>query len=617
MLPPTPPARALKLKLTGEAELDAARVRAVRARCPQAWIGVDANQGYTAGTLPLLLPVLVEANVSLLEQPCVRGRESDLDGIERPLPFAADESILDLTELEARHHRFDVINIKLDKCGGLTEGLMMARRARELGKRVMVGNMCGTSPRGAGVRAGPVLRRGRPGRADLPQAGPQSVGALRGRQHHLRRRGLGAEGDPVNTEADKTWFGQPRGLTILFLTNMWELFSYYGMRTLLVYYMTKQLLFAQEKASFIYGTYTAMAYFTPIFGGMVADRWLGKRNAVVIGATIMAFGHFVMAFESMFYVALATIALGNGLFLPSLPSQINDLYAADDPRRGRAYNVYYVGLNIGGFLTPLVCGTLGELYGWHYGFGAAGVGMFLAYGDLPRRAPLPAAGTGAPHERGCRPRAGAREQPPGLAAAARGRHCGHDLPRRVRADRQYAAAVDRYRRGPRLGRLDHPDDLVPVAQPAAGDLDDAAAAAGVAASRGSRPRIVAGHAHGDRRADRGRRLCAAGRAGGGDRRGAGGVGLAGRVLRDPDLRRAVHPADRPAGLFARLAPPRLGATTVASWFLAVFSGSLLAGAVGTLWSRASHSGFFLLLSGLTVLAALLLWRLDRPIRALE
>lgn len=138
-------ARALKLKLTGEPELDAARVRAVRARCPGAWIGVDANQGYDAANLGALLPALVEANVELLEQPCVRGRESDLEGVERPLPFAADESILDLAELEARHHHFDVVNIKLDKCGGLTEGLMMARRARELGKQVMVGNMCGTS----------------------------------------------------------------------------------------------------------------------------------------------------------------------------------------------------------------------------------------------------------------------------------------------------------------------------------------------------------------------------------------------------------------------------------------------------------------------------------------
>ena len=138
-------ARALKLKLTGDPVLDGARVRAVRDRCPSTWIGVDANQGYNAATLPALLDVLVEARISLLEQPCVRGREHILDGIERVLPLAADESILDLAELEARHHRFDVINIKLDKCGGLTEGLLMARRARELGKQVMVGNMCGTS----------------------------------------------------------------------------------------------------------------------------------------------------------------------------------------------------------------------------------------------------------------------------------------------------------------------------------------------------------------------------------------------------------------------------------------------------------------------------------------
>jgi proton-dependent oligopeptide transporter, POT family len=172
-----------------------------------------------------------------------------------------------------------------------------------------------------------------------------------------------------------TWFGQPRGLTVLFLTEMWSQFSYYGMRALLVYYMTKELLIGQEKASFIYGTYTAMAYFTPILGGVIADRWLGKRRAVIIGGGIMAAGHFMMTFEPSFYPALATIALGNGLFLPSLPSQINDLYLPDDPRRGWAYNVYYVGINIGGFLAPLVCGALGEFYGWHWGFGAAGVGM--------------------------------------------------------------------------------------------------------------------------------------------------------------------------------------------------------------------------------------------------
>jgi POT family proton-dependent oligopeptide transporter len=152
------------------------------------------------------------------------------------------------------------------------------------------------------------------------------------------------------------WFGQPRGLTVLFLTNMWEQFSYFGMRALLVYYMTKQLMIAQGAASLIYGTYTACAYFTPIVGGVIADRLLGKRRAIIIGASVMAAGHFMMGFENLLYVALATIALGNGLFLPTLPSQINDLYAEGDPRQGWAYNVYYLGINIGGFLAPCCAG---------------------------------------------------------------------------------------------------------------------------------------------------------------------------------------------------------------------------------------------------------------------
>ncbi|MEF9977162.1 MAG: dipeptide epimerase [Thermomonas sp.] len=138
-------ARAIKLKLTGDAELDIARIAAVRAARPDVWLGVDANQGYVPDTLQRLLPALVAQRVSLLEQPCRRGFEADLDGIDHVVPIAADESILDLAELEERHAYFDVINIKLDKCGGLTEGLLIARRARELGKQVMVGNMCGTS----------------------------------------------------------------------------------------------------------------------------------------------------------------------------------------------------------------------------------------------------------------------------------------------------------------------------------------------------------------------------------------------------------------------------------------------------------------------------------------
>jgi proton-dependent oligopeptide transporter, POT family len=174
------------------------------------------------------------------------------------------------------------------------------------------------------------------------------------------------------------WFGQPRGLTILFLTETWTEFSFFGMRAILVYYMTKQLMIGQQSASLIYGAYAAAVYFTPIFGGLIADRVLGKYRAVILGASLMALGHFMMAFESLFYFALAAIALGNGFFLPSLSSQINSLYASDDPRLASAYNIYYVGINIGAFAAPFVCGTLGEVYGWHWGFAAAGFGMLIA-----------------------------------------------------------------------------------------------------------------------------------------------------------------------------------------------------------------------------------------------
>ena len=177
------------------------------------------------------------------------------------------------------------------------------------------------------------------------------------------------------TRGEKSWFGHPPGLTILFLTEMWSEFSFFGMRTLLVYYMTKQLLISQEDSSLIYGLYSSFVYFTPIIGGMISDRWLGRRRAILLGGGIMALGHFMMAFEPMFYVALGTICIGNGLFLPSLPSQINALYADGDPRKASAYNIYYVGVNFGAFFAPIGCGTVGELFGWHWGFTLAGIGM--------------------------------------------------------------------------------------------------------------------------------------------------------------------------------------------------------------------------------------------------
>jgi L-alanine-DL-glutamate epimerase-like enolase superfamily enzyme len=138
-------ARCLKVKLTGELQLDIARVRAVRAARPEVWIGVDANQGYSVATLPALIDELSRCRISLLEQPIARGHESDLQGLSSPIPIAADESALTLSDLPSLPGRFNIVNIKLDKCGGLTEGLAMAKRARDLGLGVMVGNMIGTS----------------------------------------------------------------------------------------------------------------------------------------------------------------------------------------------------------------------------------------------------------------------------------------------------------------------------------------------------------------------------------------------------------------------------------------------------------------------------------------
>ncbi len=169
----------------------------------------------------------------------------------------------------------------------------------------------------------------------------------------------------------------PRGLYVLFFTEMWERFSYYGMRALLVYYMTKQLLFSQSQSSHIYGLYTGFVYFTPFFGGLLADRRLGQRKAVILGGVLMAIGHFLMAFESLFFAALVFLVLGNGFFKPNLSTQVGSLYPAGDHRRDRAFSIYYVGVNLGAFLSPLVCGTLGERYGWHYGFATAGIGMVI------------------------------------------------------------------------------------------------------------------------------------------------------------------------------------------------------------------------------------------------
>jgi POT family proton-dependent oligopeptide transporter len=173
----------------------------------------------------------------------------------------------------------------------------------------------------------------------------------------------------------RSLFGHPPGLTVLFLTQMWAEFSYFGLQALLVYYMTRHLGYSQASSSMIYGGYGAAAFFSPLFGGMIADRWLGRTRSVVAGGLLMMAGHFAMAWEALLFPALALVALGNGLFLPPLAVQVGSLYADDDPRKAGAFSAYYMGINLGGLLAPLFCGTLGEVLGWHWGFGAAGIGM--------------------------------------------------------------------------------------------------------------------------------------------------------------------------------------------------------------------------------------------------
>lgn len=172
---------------------------------------------------------------------------------------------------------------------------------------------------------------------------------------------------------------QPKGLFLLFFVEMWERFSYYGMRALLVLYMVKYLMFTTEKAGQVYGWYTGMVYFTPILGGYIADRYLGQRKSIIIGGTLMALGHFAMAFPPLpfFFTALILLILGNGFFKPNISTVVGQLYEENDPRRDAGFTIFYMGINLGAFFAPLVCGTLGEKVGWHYGFGAAGVGMVL------------------------------------------------------------------------------------------------------------------------------------------------------------------------------------------------------------------------------------------------
>lgn len=208
--------------------------------------------------------------------------------------------------------------------------------------------------------------------------------------------------DQVASRDHASWLGHPRGLAFLVFTETWERFSFYGMQVLLVLYLTQHLLQPDQIetvwglawfrgalesvagslsmtafATQLVGLYLGATYLTPIFGALLGDRWLGRRAAVISGASLMALGHFAMSFETSFLLALALILAGAGLLKANLAAQVSELYDPADTRRESAFTLYGMGINVGSCIAPLICGTLGETFGWHVGFGAAGVGMLI------------------------------------------------------------------------------------------------------------------------------------------------------------------------------------------------------------------------------------------------
>ena len=180
--------------------------------------------------------------------------------------------------------------------------------------------------------------------------------------------------------------GHPVGLFVLFFTEMWERFSYYGMRAILVLYLTSLttaensgLSWSNGNALALYGWYTMLVYVMSIPGGIIADKWLGQKRSVLIGGILLVFGHGILVIEEMwaFYAGLSLIVLGVGMLKPNISTMVGGLYKEGDLRRDKGFTIFYIGINLGAFLSGVVVGTIGEIYGWHYGFGLAGIGMLF------------------------------------------------------------------------------------------------------------------------------------------------------------------------------------------------------------------------------------------------
>ncbi len=196
-----------------------------------------------------------------------------------------------------------------------------------------------------------------------------------------------AIGGKIAIQKEPEFAGHPKGLYMLFFAEMWERFSYYGMRALLIFYLTKHWLFSDGKANLIYGAYTSLVYITPVLGGYLADRYLGQRKAVLFGGLLLAIGHGLMAVEgnggqtdpaiNVFWAALAFIIVGSGFLKANISVMVGQLYKLTDVRRDGAYTIFYMGINVGAAIGTILVGYLGETIGWGYGFGLAGIGMLV------------------------------------------------------------------------------------------------------------------------------------------------------------------------------------------------------------------------------------------------
>jgi POT family proton-dependent oligopeptide transporter len=422
------------------------------------------------------------------------------------------------------------------------------------------------------------------------------------------------------------FLGHPRGLAVLFGSELWERFSYYGMRALLVLYMVDHLfapgraagvigldslrralewisgpLGAQPFASQIYGLYTGLVYLTPILGGLLADRALGRATTVAIGAGLMVAGHFLMAVESCFLPALLLIAFGCGAFKPNISTQVGELYAPGDARRDRAYSIFYVGINIGAFLAPLVCGSLGEALGWHYGFVAAGAGMaagaaiyLLGRRALPAEPRTMAARAAAPPE--------ARRAFLGVALLflpsalfwSAFEQQGNTLA--LFAAHAVDRGIDLY-----FWRGEIPVTWVQALNPLMIFLLTPPLVAHWTrlAARGREPSTLRKLTFGTLGVAAAYGLLAVA-AVSGEKASWLWVLLFSVVVTLAEL----HFSPITLSLVSRLAPPGARSAVMGAWFASMFAGNLFAGWLGGYWSRLPAPHFFLMIAGLGVLAAI-------------